>query len=77
MGSPDELSDKKPSVGGVLPLLATAREKLQASDLPGAMAIYEQVLLGAADRSDVLMTISADLGTTGHVREVIDLLAPI
>lgn len=60
-----------------MPLLTTAREKLQANDLPGAMAIYEQVLGGAADRSDVLMTISADLGTNGHVREVIELLAPI
>ena len=63
-------------VGGVLPLLATAREKLQTNDLPGAMAIYEQILPGAADRSDVLMTISADLGTAGHVREIVELLAP-
>lgn len=69
--------DKGPPLGNVLPLLATAREKLQASDLPGAMALYEQVLAGAADRSDVLMTVSADLGTTGHVQEIIELLAPI
>ena len=72
-----QLPDKKPPAGGILPLLAAAREKLQAGDLPGAMAIYEQVLAGAADRSDVLMTISADLGTAGHVREIIDLLAPV
>ncbi len=77
MGSSDQSPEKKTTPGGVLPLLAAAREKLQGNDLPGAMAIYEQVLTGAADRSDVLMTISADLGTTGHVQEVIDLLAPI
>jgi hypothetical protein len=73
----DQFPDKKPPAGGVLPLLTAAREKLQANDLPGAMAVYEQILAGAADRSDVLMTISADLGTNGHVREIIDLLAPI
>ncbi len=77
MGSSDQSPEKKTTPGGVLPLLAAAREKLQTNDLPGAMAIYEQVLAVAADRSDVLMTISADLGTAGHVREVIDLLAPI
>ncbi|WP_438480698.1 hypothetical protein [Oleiharenicola lentus] len=64
------------SAGGVLPQLAAAREKLKAKDLPGALAAYESILTTAADRSDVLMTISADLGTNGHVREIIELLAP-
>jgi hypothetical protein len=68
--------EKKPTPGGVLPLLAEARAKLKAGDLPAAMAIYEGVLATASDRSDILMTISADLGTTGHVREIIELLAP-
>lgn len=68
--------ENKPGIGGVLPQLANAREKLKLNDLPGALAIYEEVLAGAADRADVLMTISADLGTTGHVSEIIDLLAP-
>ena len=68
--------EKKAAAGGVLPLLAAAHEKLEAKDLPAALAIYEQVLAVAADRSDVLMTISADLGTAGHVREVVELLAP-
>ena len=69
--------EKRPPVAGaIMPLLASAREKLKAQDLAGAMAIYEQVLPGAAERSDVLVTISADLGTTGHVREIIELLAP-
>ncbi len=67
---------KTAAAGGVLPLLAAAHEKLEAKDLPAALAIYEQVLAVAADRSDVLMTISADLGTAGHVREIVELLAP-
>jgi hypothetical protein len=67
---------KQPPAGGVMPLLAAAREKLKENDLPGAMALYEQVLAAAADRSDVLVTMSGDLGSTGHVREIIELLAP-
>ena len=70
------LEKKQPPAGGVMPLLAAAREKLKENDLPGAMALYEQVLANAADRSDVLVTLSGDLGSTGHVREIIDLLAP-
>ena len=68
--------EKKPAPGGVLPQLAAAREKLKGGDLPAAMAIYESVLATASERSDILMTISADLGTKGHVREIIELLAP-
>jgi hypothetical protein len=74
--TPEGMPEKKVITGGVLPLLASAREKLKAGDLAGAMAIYEQVLTGSGERSDVLMTISADLGTTGHVREIIEILAP-
>jgi hypothetical protein len=72
----DPAVEKKPASGGVLPVLAAAREKLKAGDLPAAMAIYEGVLATASERSDILMTISADLGTTGHMREIIELLAP-
>ena len=68
--------EKKAPAGGVLPLLAAAREKLKAKELPAALAIYEEVLAVAADRSDVLVTISADLGTSGNVREIVELLAP-
>lgn len=68
--------EKTAAAGGVLPRLTEARAKLKARDLPGAMAIYEEVLAVAADRSDVMVTISADLGTNGHVREIIELLAP-
>jgi hypothetical protein len=88
MGFFDRSNEKKPSppsapagdpaapASGVLPQLATAREKLEARDLPGALAIYEQVLAGAGDRADVLVTISGDLGSTGHVQPIIDLIAP-
>jgi hypothetical protein len=71
-----EAAPKPAPTGGVLPQLAAARDRLKAKDLAGAMAIYEQVLAGASERSDVLMTISADLGTNGHVQEIIELLAP-
>ena len=64
------------AAGGVLPQLAAAREKLKAKDVPAAIAIYENVLAGAGDRADVLVSISGDLGTTGHVKELIDLIAP-
>ncbi|MDI1248135.1 MAG: hypothetical protein PSV13_04550 [Lacunisphaera sp.] len=72
----DAVPEKTAAAGGVLPRLTEARAKLRAKDLPGALAIYEEVLAAAADRSDVMVTISADLGTNGHVREIIELLAP-
>ena len=65
-----------PSAGGVMPQLAAAREKLETKDLPGALAIYEQVLADAGDRADVLVAISGDLGSNGHVKPIIDLVAP-
>lgn len=92
MGFFDRLSPKKPdqppadaavpapektaAAGGVMPRLVEARAKLKAKDLPAALAIYEEVLASAADRSDVMVTISADLGTNGHVQQIIELLAP-
>lgn len=89
MGFFDRFSAKKPeqpatpaapqseaSAGGVMPRLVTARERLEAKDLPGALAIYEQVLIEAGDRADVLVTISADLGITGHIAQIIELIAP-
>ncbi|MDE3083593.1 MAG: hypothetical protein KGJ37_00045 [Verrucomicrobiota bacterium] len=62
--------------GAVLPQLAAARERLEAKDLPGALAIYEPLLAEAGDRADVLVAISGDLGSTGHVQSIIDLIAP-
>ena len=62
--------------GGVLPQLAEARAKLDAKDLAGALAIYEQVLAAAGTRPDILVAISGDLGVHGHVNELIEMVAP-
>lgn len=58
-----------------MPRLAEARTKLDHKDLPGAMAIYEEVLAAAGDRADVLVTVSGDLGVHGHLHEIIELVA--
>jgi hypothetical protein len=89
MGFFDRSDEKKPaplaasagdpvaaSAGGVMPQLAAAREKLEAKDLPAALAIYEQVLADAGDRADVLVAISGDLGSNGYVKPIIELVAP-
>ena len=67
-----------PAPGAVLvkPRLAAAREKIAAKDLPGAMAIYEELLASSGDRADVLVAVSGDLGSHGHVAEIIELIAP-
>ena len=56
--------------------LVAAREKLAAKDAPAALAIYDEVLTSAGDRADVLVAISGDLGSHGHVAEIIELIAP-
>ncbi|HEY1792027.1 MAG TPA: hypothetical protein VGG34_03855 [Opitutaceae bacterium] len=63
-------------VSAVAPRLIAAREKLEAQDLAGAVAIYDEVLASAGDRADVLVTISGDLGSTGHIPQIIELIAP-
>jgi hypothetical protein len=73
---PSAAPEPKPAVaGGVMPRLVEARSRLDAKDLPAAMAIYEEVLAVAGDRADVLVTISGDLGVHGHVHEIINLVA--
>ena len=62
--------------GNVMPRLVAAREKLEAKDLPGALAIYDEVLVASGDRADVLVTVSADLGMNGHMKEIVELIAP-
>jgi hypothetical protein len=62
--------------GNVMPRLVSARERLEAKDLPAALAIYEEVLAVAGERADVLVTISADLGINGFTREIVELVAP-
>jgi len=61
---------------GVTSRLVAAREKLEMKDLPGAMVVYEEVLAEAGDRADVLVMISGDLGSTGNIPQIIDLIAP-
>jgi hypothetical protein len=56
--------------------LTAARERLDAKDLAGAVAIYEEILAAGEPRPDVLLTISGDLGSTGHVRPIVELVAP-
>ncbi|MSU66885.1 MAG: hypothetical protein EXS38_12480 [Opitutus sp.] len=65
-----------PTGGVVKPRLTAARERLEAKDLSGALAIYEELLATAGDRADVLVTISGDLGSHGHVAEIVELVAP-
>jgi hypothetical protein len=75
--APASASAGAPAPAGVQARLAAAREKLDARDLPGAMAVYEEVLASSAgDRADVLVAISGDLGSRGHVAEIIELIAP-
>lgn len=72
---PTEPSPVDPQAAA-LPRLAAAREKLDIKDLAGAVAIYEEVLLTSGDRADVLVTISGDLGATGHIAQIVELIAP-
>jgi hypothetical protein len=70
-------SSDQPSGAGTMAQLRQARERLDAKDLPGAIALYDEILKTAAgDRADVLVTISGDLGSTGHVQQLIELVAP-
>lgn len=69
-------ADKPAIAGNVIPRMAEARAKLEAKDLPGAVAIYQEVLASAGARPDVLVTLSGELGQRGHVRELIELVAP-
>ena len=65
-----------PTSGGVKSNLMVARKKLEAKDLAGASAIYEEMLATAGERADVLVTISGDLGSQGHITQIIELIAP-
>lgn len=60
----------------IISRLREAREKLDKKDLEAAIIIYEEVLHTSGDRADVLVTISADLGSTGYVEKIIELVAP-
>ena len=75
-GPPQAVPPAATSPGSVRQRLSAARERLDAKDVPGAVAIYEEVLAATGDRPDVLLTISGDLGSTGHVGPIIELIAP-
>jgi hypothetical protein len=71
----DAAETSSPS-GNLVPQLAVAREKLEHRDLDGAKAIYEEILVVAGDRPDVLVTISGDLGSCGFLEAIVELIAP-
>lgn len=74
--SSDKAQPNQPASGGVIPRLAEAKAKLEARDVPAAVAIYQEVLASAGARPDLLVAISGELGQRGHVRELIELVAP-
>lgn len=74
--APSAASVERQAAANVVARIAAAREKLEDKDLPGALAIYEELLAVAGDRADVLVAISGDLGSRGHVGEIIELVAP-
>lgn len=65
-----------PPAGSVKALLLSAREKLEAKNLPGALEIYEELLITSGDRPDVLVALSGDLGSCGFVDQIVELIAP-
>ena len=78
-GQPQSEAKAKPAAlqpHAIVDHLRDARAKLDARDLPGALAIYEEVLAVAGDRADILTTVSGDLGSTGHAAQVVELVAP-
>jgi len=75
-GNPAPNPSGQPAGGGVIPRLAEAKAKLEARDVPAAVAIYNEVLATAGARPDVLVAISGELGMRGHVHELIELVSP-
>ena len=64
-------------IGPVAPKLAAALELLEVRNLDGAREIYEEILASTAgDRPDVLVRISGDLGATGNIATIVELIAP-
>jgi len=76
-GRKPDPSDTKPAgPEGPPPQLAAARARLEAKDVPGALALYEEMLAAGRDGAVELEALSADLGSHGAVRELIELVAP-
>ncbi|GAB5561217.1 MAG: hypothetical protein SynsKO_28640 [Synoicihabitans sp.] len=67
-----------PDVGPVAPRLEAAFEQLELRNIDEARAIYEEILATPAGmRPDVLVRISGDLGATGQVKLIPELIAPL
>jgi hypothetical protein len=73
---PQPVATETSATNPIRPRLDAARAHLDVKDLPAALTIYEEVLAHSGDRADVLVTISGDLGSTGHLAPIIDLIAP-
>jgi hypothetical protein len=73
--APDS-APKPAGPAGPPPQIAAARARLEAKDVPGAMALYEEILAAGGDGAAELEALSADLGSYGAVRELIELVAP-
>ena len=63
--------------GSWRPQLWLARDCLENKNLAEAKTYYNHILRTAADQPDALMMISGDLGKSGHVREVLDMVLPL
>jgi hypothetical protein len=65
-------------LGPIAPRLDEAFEQLELRNLEGAQTIYTEILASpAGSRPDVLVRISGDLGATGHVAAIPELIAPL
>ncbi len=64
------------STVGVFERLKAARNLLEGGDLPAALAVYEGVLASDGDDGDVLAALSGDLGSTGNIAPIVELIAP-
>lgn len=75
---PEAPAAPAPDIGPVAPRLLEAFEQLELRNLDGAREIYDEILASpAGERPDVLVRISGDLGSTGHVETIPELIAPL
>ncbi len=68
---------ESPDTGPVAPRLEAAFEQLELRNIDEARTIYDEILASpAGNRPDVLVRISGDLGATGQVKLIPELIAP-
>jgi len=63
--------------GSWRPQLWLARRLLQEKKIDSAIAIYRRVLQDAPEQGDALMMISGDLGNTGYLLQMLEMITPI